>query len=209
MGPPIRSSPPLVTDIQATSLTVSWALTPSDDADGGLGGAAGEEPIGAAGAAAGGDDGGSYRCEEAAAQGCDAQDATASLPTIVHYDIEAAVADPADATDPRDAEFVTLYTGLEASSLRLASLDPGTEYLFRVRAVFRGGPSAPVPGGTAVAPRAQPKTKEEKAAQRAADANVDASLQQYMAQREAKKAAAGGGRKPVSDRLKKLRERAG
>ena len=73
---------------------------------------------------------------------------------------------------------------------------------------FRGGPSAPVPGGTAVAPRAQPKTKEEKAAQRAADANVDASLQQYMAQREAKKAA-GGGRKPVSDRLKKLRERAG
>ena len=51
--------------------------------------------------------------------------------------------------------------------------------------------------------------KEEKAAQRAADANVDASLQQYMAQREAKKAAAGGGRKPVSDRLKKLRERAG
>ena len=68
--------------------------------------------------------------------------------------------------------------------------------------------AAPVPGGTAVAPRAQPKTKEEKAAQRAADANVDASLQQYMAQREAKKAA-GGGRKPVSDRLKKLRERAG
>ncbi len=74
---------------------------------------------------------------------------------------------------------------------------------------FRGIAAAPVPGGTAVAPRAQPKTKEEKAAQRAADANVDASLQQYMAQREAKKAAAGGGRKPVSDRLKKLRERAG
>ena len=73
----------------------------------------------------------------------------------------------------------------------------------------RGIAAAPVPGGTAVAPRAQPKTKEEKAAQRAADANVDASLQQYMAQREAKKAAAGGGRKPVSDRLKKLRERAG
>ena len=41
------------------------------------------------------------------------------------------------------------------------------------------------------------------AAQRAADDNVDASLAQYMAQREAKKAARG--RKPVSDRLKKLR----
>lgn len=67
---------------------------------------------------------------------------------------------------------------------------------------FRG-PSQSVPGGTAVAPRANPKTKAERAAQRAADDNVDASLAQYMAQREAKKAA--GGRKPVSDRLKKLR----
>ena len=52
---------------------------------------------------------------------------------------------------------------------------------------FRGGPSAPVPGGTAVAPRAQPKTKEEKAAQRAAAerrrvaSTAGASLQQWPA----------------------------